>query len=68
MTVGERTFVWAAVPRERFEFRSQEENNMMLSFQKLVCDTMNIHGPGTDREPCRAGGGLLGGKDPAGRF
>jgi hypothetical protein len=38
---------------------------------RLVCGRMVGHHPGAQterRERCRAGGGLLGGKDPAGRF
>jgi hypothetical protein len=42
-----------------------------FSFRELVCDTMAAHLPGAQTER-RGGagpaGGLLGGKDPAGRF
>ena len=60
-----------AAGAERFEFRSQEENNMMLLLSRagLRYNEKDI-ALRTDRSPgwCRAGGGLLGGKDPAGRF
>src|SRR5262249_22925421 len=42
-----------------------------FSLSRLVCDRMAATSPGrADRAPgrCRAGGGLLGGKDPARRF
>ena len=43
----------------------------VVSRSRLICDTTAGHRRGrTDRAPerCRAGGGLLGGKDPAGHF
>ena len=60
-----------AAGAERFEFRSQEENNMMLLLSRAgLRYNEKAIAPGADRSPerCRAGGGLLGGKDPAGRF
>jgi hypothetical protein len=60
-----------AADAERFEFRSQEENNMVFLLSRA--GLRYNEKPSTrraDRAPerCRAGGGLLGGKDPAGRF
>src|SRR5580658_2768529 len=60
-----------AAGAERFQFRSQVENNMMglLSRAGLRYNEKSSSRR-ADRSPgwCRAGGGLLRGKDPAGRF
>ena len=42
----------------------------VVSFACVVCGRMTTAPSGADRAPgrCRAGGGLLGGKDPTGRF
>ena len=47
-----------------------DRNDMIVSFASVVCDRMTAALSGADRAPgrCRAGGGLLGGKDLTGRF
>src|SRR5882672_7472008 len=59
-----------AEPNSR-EFNPDWNHMIRVSFSRLVCDRMKRHRfRRADRAPgrCRAGGGLLGGKDPAGRF